>query len=231
MLSAGKILWKALMTMLTLLMILFALRNFMAFLLTGSFAVWLLCFFNPARKSMIIVSVIAVAIVAFFLSGKISPATDLPQYVIQKQAEFKQLSGASNIDVPPLGNNVVSFIQFLPTAFDIALFRPHISEIKNISYIPAVAEIILFWGLILLSMFVRNKTKIAQTNLQSSFLVWCIFFSFSFLLLAGYTITFSGAIVRYKACVLPFLFVPVVQKLSLLLRNRKNSLTGNYPAE
>ena len=215
-LAQRKILWRSAIVMLMLLVILFALRNFMAILLTGSLIVWLLCFFNSNRKAIIVASIIIATPVVFFLSGKISPATDLPQYVIEKQDEFKQLSGTSSIEIPVLENNVVSFIKFFPTALDIALFRPHISEIKNLSYVPAVAEIILFWAVVLVSLFVKGK--IATNNDQSSFIIFCLFFSFSFLLIAGYTITFSGAIVRYKASVLPFLFVPVVQKLSALLK-------------
>jgi len=201
--------------MLLLLAILFAMRNFMALLLAGSLSVWLLCAIFPKRKAIMLGSLIGLSITAFFLSGKLSSSADLPQYVIEKQSEFKQLSGASSIEVPVLENNVMSFIKFLPTALDIALFRPHISEIKNRSYIPAVAEIIFFWAVVLLSLFVRNKT--VRSNEQSAFIIFCIFFSFSFLLLAGYTITFSGAIVRYKASILPFFFVPVVLKISSLL--------------
>jgi len=210
-----KLLWKSIAVMLVLMIILFGLRNFMAILLSGSIVVWTLCFFLPQHRKVILLSVVVLGGTAFFLSGKIIPAADLPQYVIQKQSEFKQLSGTSSIDVPPLENNAVSFIKFLPAALDIALFRPHVTEIKNISYVPAVAEIFLFWAVVLLSLFV--KSKITYNSNQISFLIFCLFFSFSFLLLAGYTITFSGAIVRYKASILPFLFVPVVQKINALL--------------
>jgi hypothetical protein len=218
-LAQRKVLWKSVLIMLLLFVILFALRNFMAILLTGSLFVWLLCFFNHKRKEIILAAFIVLIPVVFFLSGKISSATDLPQYVIEKQNEFKQLSGTSNIEIPVLENNPSSFIKFFPVALDIALFRPHITEVKNLSYVPAVAEIILFWLVVLLSLFVKDK--IANNNEQSSFIIFCLFFSFSFLLIAGYTITFSGAIVRYKASVLPFLFVPVVQKLSVLLKRWK----------
>ncbi|CAN5414184.1 hypothetical protein BH10BAC2_BH10BAC2_48710 [soil metagenome] len=214
-LAEKKIGWKSVVVMLLLLAILFAMRNFMALLLAGSLAVWLLTALFPKRKIIKLGSLISLTVIAFFLSGKISSSADLPQYVIEKQSEFKQLSGASSIDVPALENNVMSFIKFLPTALDIALFRPHVSEIKNKSYIPAVAEIILFWAVVLLSLFVRNKT--VRSNEQSAFIIFCIFFSFSFLLLAGYTITFSGAIVRYKASILPFFFIPVVLKMTSLI--------------
>lgn len=215
-LAEKKILWKSVVVMLLLLTILFAMRNFMALLLAGSLSVWLLCAIFPKRKAIVLGSLTVLSIITFFLSGKLSSSTDLPQYVIEKQSEFKQLSGASSIEVPVLENNVTSFVKFLPTALDIALFRPHVSEIKNKSYIPAVAEIIFFWAAVLLSLFVRNKT--VRSNDQSAFIIFCIFFSFSFFLLAGYTITFSGAIVRYKASILPFFFVPVVLRISSLLR-------------
>ena len=217
--SQKKFLLRSFVIMVLLMIILFALRNFMAILLTGSLAIWLLCFFSAKRKVIIVSSTIVLTIITFFLSGKLSPAADMPQYVIEKQNEFKQLSGTSSINVPVLENNVTSFVKFLPTALDIALFRPHVSEVKNLSYVPAVAEIILFWIVVLLSVFVKGK--IVNNNDQSAFIIFCLFFSFSFLLLAGYTITFSGAIVRYKASVLPFLFVPVVQKLSSLLNRFK----------
>jgi len=217
--SQKKFLLRSFVIMVLLMIILFALRNFMAILLTGSLAIWLLCFFSAKRKVIIVSSTIVLIIITFFLSGKLSPAADMPQYVIEKQNEFKQLSGTSSINVPVLENNVTSFVKFLPTALDIALFRPHVSEVKNLSYVPAVAEIILFWIVVLLSVFVKGK--IVNNNDQSAFIIFCLFFSFSFLLLAGYTITFSGAIVRYKASVLPFLFVPVVQKLSSLLNRFK----------
>lgn len=215
-LSKRKFLWRSALIMLLLMIILFAFRNFMAIILIGSLFVWLSCFVYEKKKIPVIISVIIVAIVFFFTSGKISPELDMPQYVIEKQNEFKQLSGTSSINVPLLENNITSFIAFFPTAVDIALFRPHISEIKNISYLPAVAEIFLFWLLVIASLLVKRKT--IRNNAQNSFIIFCLFFSLSFLLLAGYTITFSGAIVRYKACVLPFLFVPVVQNLSSLIR-------------
>ncbi|HRI20777.1 MAG TPA: hypothetical protein PLA68_07475 [Panacibacter sp.] len=194
-------------------MLLFALRNFMALLLLPALAVWYLCKCYPARAKLIVVLIYGTGSILFFLSGYISPETDMPQYIIEKQAEFKQLSGASEVQVPVLENSITGFIKFLPTAIDIVFFRPHIADINNSGYIPAATEVLLLWGIAITSLFVRNKKK-AQPQ-QAAFLFFCICFSISFLLLAGYTITFSGAIVRYRAVVLPFLFIPVLQQLNL----------------
>jgi hypothetical protein len=197
---------------------LFALRNFMAILLLPALIVWLLIYFHPTKTIVIITTVYGAGAVLFFLSGKINTRADLPQLVIQKQTEFKQLPGNSQVSVPLLENSITSFLKFFPTAFDIAFFRPHITEIRNKSYIPAAAETILLWMLVLYSiLFYKKKSSSPQ---QISFLVCCICFSISFLLLAGYTITLSGAIVRYRAVVLPLLFIPVLQIIDANIKKR-----------
>ena len=191
--------------------VLFALRNFMALLLLPALLIWLLCCLYPVRSKIIIASVYGLGILLFFVSPFISTTTNLPEYVIEKQDEFKKLSGTSSIDVPALDNSFTSFVKFFPTAVDIAFFRPHVTEINNKSYIPAAAEVICLWLFAAVSLFIRKKSN--KTPEQKAFIFFCICFAVSFLLLAGYTITFSGAIVRYRAVVLPFLFIPVAAGL------------------
>lgn len=193
--------------------VVFALRNFMALLLLPALLTWLLCSLYPSRSKIIIAAVYGLGMLLFFVSPAISPGTNLPGYVIEKQEEFKKLSGTSAIDVPALENSFTSYIKFLPTAVDIAFFRPHITEINNKSYIPAAAEVLCLWLFAAGSLFIRKKSNNGPG--QKAFIFFCICFAISFLLLAGYTITFSGAIVRYRAVVLPFLFIPVVVGLKL----------------
>ena len=192
--------------------VLFALRNFTALLFLPALFVWFLCNTYPAKARLIAVLFYGIGAVLFFLSAHISSKINLPQYVIEKQGEFKKLSGTSQIQIPELENSVSSFIMFLPAAIDIAFFRPHVDEIRNKGYIPAVTEVICLWGVAIFSLFKRsNKTNSGE---QKAFLIFCLCFSVSFLLLAGYTIPFSGAIVRYRAVVLPFLFIPLLQSLN-----------------
>ena len=190
---------------------LFALRNFMALLLLPALLVWFLCNWYPSKAIVFTALIYGMGILAFFVSPIVSPAVSMPGYVIEKQEEFKQLSGTSAIDVPLLESSFTSFIKFLPTAVDIAFFRPHITEINNKSYIPAAAEVLCLWLFAVVVLFIRKKNN--NDSKQKAFLLFCLCFAVSFLLLAGYTITFSGAIVRYRAVVLPFLFIPVIQGL------------------
>lgn len=222
-LQAKKIVWRSLSIALFLFIVIFALRNFMALLLFASLAVWLLSYAYSKKAKLILVSLVIAGLLFFMFSGYLNNSLDMQQYIIEKQNEFKQLSGASAIAVPALEHNAGSFLQFLPTAIDIAFFRPHFTEIKNYSYLPAIAETLLFWVVVFISLFLGRGRK--TTNEQKAFIYCCLLFSISFLLLAGYTITFSGAIVRYRAVVLPFLFVPLLNNISFItekiIANRK----------
>src|SRR6266487_2153404 len=77
------------------LMIIFALRNFMALLLLPALLAWLLSNLYPSRSKRIAIVMYGVGIILFFASAKITPQINLPQYVIEKQTEFRQLSGNS----------------------------------------------------------------------------------------------------------------------------------------
>lgn len=197
---------KALIALVCLLL-LFFLRNFMAILLLPALLVWLLAVRFPRKGALFALIVYGIGLALFFISSQAS-FPDFPAYVIEKQAEFKQLEGGSQIAVPALQNTMVSFVRFFPTAVDIAFLRPHPSEINNLSYIPAVAENILLVVFLLIAI-IRHKK--AENDQLRAFYLFCICFSVSFLLIAGYTVTFSGAVMRYKASVLPLFFLPIIQ--------------------
>jgi hypothetical protein len=81
------------------------------------------------------------------------------------------------------------------------------AEIKNASYLPAVAELFLLW--FLAGLFLLNKHKLPAGSHHNAVVIFCFCFAFSYLLLSGYTVTFSGAIVRYKSIILPLIFCPL----------------------
>lgn len=224
-LSTGKLNIKSVAWMLVSFVIIFSLRNFLALLLLPSLLLWWLVYKMPGRALVFTTIIYILGLAAFFTSSAVSASLDMPQYVIEKQNEFKQLSGASSITVPPLENNMLSFIHFLPTAFDIGFLRPHIAEIKNFSYIPSVLEVFFLWAVIFFSILLSRKLSL--TKQQKAFAFFALSFAISFLFLAGYTITFSGAIVRYRAVVLPFMiaaFLPWMDNALLGFRsvfNRK----------
>lgn len=201
---------------LLLLLLIFALRNFLAFLLIPALLTWLLCAFYPKKTRLIIFGVYALGIVLFFSSGYLKEANNFPEYIIKKQDEFKVLGGGSQIVLPALEPTVKSYVQFLPYALDISFFRPHFSEWKNVSTIFTTLELIVLWLVILLSILFSRKNPFFKTP----FFVFCCCFTISILLLCGYTVTLSGAITRYRSIVLPFIITPFFITLFLRLQSK-----------
>ncbi len=203
-----------------LLIIIFALRNFLAFLLLPALLVWALCDFYPKKKWLIILLIYGTGIFLFFLTGFLKDANNFPEYIVKKQQEFKVLGGGSQIDLPALQPTAISYLKFLPNAFDISFLRPHFSEWKSISAIFATLELCALWLFVFLSVFRLKKDSIFRT----SFFVFCCCFSISVLLLCGYTVTLSGAITRYRSIILPFIITPFV--MCLFYKNKSDD--GSY---
>lgn len=199
--------WNAryIVIMILCLILIFALRNFLVFLLIPALLSWALsCLYFKKRKFAVFVIVYACCLMLFCISGSFSSSFNLPLYFIEKQNEFKNLQG-QQIDLPNLQLTFSSFLYFTPYAFDNVFLQPHITYIKNFSYLPAALENIFIAVLILFCFIVRKK------NIDfSPFLLFCIFFSVSVLIVAGYTITSPAAIVRYKSVVLPLLVIPFI---------------------
>lgn len=203
------------------LLLLFALRNYLIILLIPALLVCYLCDVYPEKRFIIITAVYSVCIAAFFLAPFLSSNLNFPGYIIERQNEFKELGGNSQLSLPALEPAFISFIKYFPFAVDIAFFRPHINEIQNFAYLPAIAENILLWSILIFIFFQgvfknkKNNNNIERLNIFSGIIIFCYCFAISLLFLSGYTVTLTGAIVRYRAFVLPLLFAPLMSFFKL----------------
>ena len=198
--------------------LLFAFRNFVLLLLVPTLLTWWLCERIQSRKTFAIAAVYGACLALFFAARHVDPALDFPAYIVAKQNEFKVLGGHSQIMLPALEPSFGGFLRFFPAAADIAFLRPHVTETANLAYLPAIAENLFVYLLILYSLFgFVSKRSEKLTLSAASFVIFCYCFAITNLVLSGYTVTLTGAIVRYRSFVLPFLLVP----LSNLIRIRK----------
>ncbi|MEP6513295.1 MAG: hypothetical protein ABJA79_05470 [Parafilimonas sp.] len=201
------------------LLILFALRNYLIILLAPALLVWYLCDAYPQKRFVIITTVYSICIASFFLSSFLNFNLNVPEYIIERRNEFKALGGNSQLSLPVLQPTFFSFIQYFPYAVDIAFLRPHINEIRNLAYIPAIAENILLWTIlifILFKMIFKNKKDSSASSYKApGVIIFCYCFAISLLFLSGFTVTLTGAIVRYRAFVLPLLFAPLMSFFKL----------------
>jgi hypothetical protein len=184
----------------------FPLRNYVTLALLPALLCWFVSYKLKRNAAVVFAFVYSLGIILFFLSSSISPFLDFPQFIVEKQIEFRQLEGSSEISLQPLEPTFFSFLKFFPSAIDMALFRPHITEFKNFSYIPAICEIMLFVVVGLMFSLYRKRKEDDQKTLN----LFCMSFGLSLLIVAGYTITFSGAIVRYRSLVLPLIITPIL---------------------
>jgi hypothetical protein len=182
----------------------FFLRNYLVLVLLPSlFAGWLVHKY-PKRKWMALGSLFLLGATLFFSAKYIHPSLDFPAYIVDKQKQFNKLEGNSVVAAGELQPTFSSFVANLPSAIDMGFFRPHPGE-KGLTSLIAAAEIIFFWLLIIACFFYWPKGTPLHPVVLS-----CIMFSILTLIIIGYTVHFSGAVVRYRSLVLPFLLAPAV---------------------
>ena len=201
-------------------LLLFALRNYVSFLLAASMFCWVIAEKLSFKKTYIFTGFYFVMVVVFFITPFIVPYVNPAGYFVTKQQEFLALSGGSKIYTDALKPTFVSFISYLPKAIDMAFLRPHINEFKNFAYLPAIVENLLLIVLIIISLFsLKKQQKVASTMYAM------VAFSISVLLVCGYTVPFTGAIVRYKSIAFPLLITPLlcITNAFTLKRYRQNN--------
>jgi len=198
---------KRLLYILFFLLMILLLRNFVFIALVPALIAWIIAQYKRKHAFVSFLSIYVIIAILFFCSGYISEKTNLPKYVSERQLAFVEIAkeGASTITINPLYPNFASFLKNMPQAFNHALMRPYISEIKSALYIPVVLEILLFEILFILFLFYRKK------NISfHPFLYFCLFFGLTMFLIIGYTVPIIGAIVRYRSIYFIFLMVPMV---------------------
>ena len=204
------------------------LRNFLAVVLLPPLFAWILSTRLKVRPLVVFTAVMVVSIALFFLAVHIDARLDFPKATVVKQQEFLQLSGRSTVAVRELEPHFESFLANLPQALSLSILRPYPSDVAHLLSLTAAVEINLLLLLFLVSVIFRKK-DVVTTRHSHAFLVFCIFFSLSVLLMVGYTVNNLGAIVRYRSIVLPLLMIPVLARIdwnrlaALLLGNIKSN--------
>jgi hypothetical protein len=190
------------------LILVVVLRNFLILTLLPALLAWLLAD-RTRLKPIAAYGIVYGLAFLFFFGGKVlHSGFDFPKVVANRQQEFLGLGGASAVAVNPLQPTVGSFIRNAPQAFALSSIRPYPGDVRHLLSLAAAVEINTFLLLFLVFLFWRKNG-----SGSSPFLLFCLFFSFSILMMIGYSVNILGAIVRYRSIVLPFLIVPMVAKI------------------
>lgn len=184
------------------------LRNFVILILLPPLFAWVLAQRLPLRPLQVFGGVCLLFILFFFTAKYIHPKLDFPAYTVLKQHEFLSLGGGSAVTVEKLEPNFPSFVVNFPQAMSLSIVRPYPSDVKHLLSLAAAVEINLLLLFFLIFLFWRRR----GTSL-SPVLLFCLFFSFAFLMMIGYTVNILGAIVRYRSIALPLLCVPMFAQI------------------
>jgi hypothetical protein len=199
--------WKRVLLLLTGLILLLTLRNFLIILIIPAILIWLAANRWPKYGLAVFVAFYVLGSILFFTARYISPKLDFPQAVVSKQKEFMQIKGATSVPIKELEPTAGSFLLNTPQAITLSTIRPYPSDVHHILSLAAAIEINSLLLLFLLFIFFRQKGTRSK-----NLIYFCLFFSFSLLLAIGFSVNNLGAIVRYRSVIIPLLVVPMVAR-------------------
>jgi hypothetical protein len=189
----------------------FILRDFIFIAILPAILAWVIAHKRKSFHLLTFVVIYSVGLIIFFNINYFFPGINLPQIVVQRQADFENLpKPKSYLPVDTLYPTFKSFLQNTPQALNHSLMRPYFSESRiSIFIFPFAAEIFLYELLFLLFIFFR-KSAGNVPDFKNPFILFILFFSISVLIVIGYTIPVIGAIVRYRSIYLPFILTPIL---------------------
>jgi hypothetical protein len=147
------------------LLILFVLRNFLMMLVIPAIVSWMLVFRWPKHGFAIFTSVYIFFGILFFNVRYIYSNLDFPQAVVDKQQSFLMLQGgASTIPIKELEPTLASFVKNTPQAITLSFLRPYPGDVEHLLSFAASFEINLLLILFLAFLFFRKKNGAIANN-------------------------------------------------------------------
>ena len=208
-LKEKKLGFKRLLGLITGLLLILTLRNFVIILILPAIMAWLMANRWPKYGLTIFCSLYLFFGIIFFTARYINPHFNFPQAVVNKQQEFMQLKGGnSSIPIEQLQPTAISFLKNTPQAINLSAIRPYPSDVRHILSLAAAIEINALLLMFILFIFFRTNGHKSK-NLA----YFCLFFSFSLLLAIGFSVNNLGAIVRYRSIIMPLLIIPMVAQI------------------
>ncbi len=200
--------FKRVVFILAAMLLIFFFRNYVLMAILPALTAWVIAEKKKKSPLKAFVVVYAATLLFFFTFQYILPSVNLPQYAVQKQADFFALEkGNTTIQTDTLQPAPMSFIKTAPQAVQHALLRPFVTDLQlSRMLLPLSAELILYEILIIVFFFFRRK----GFTLNTAFVLFSLFFALSVCLIIGYTVPVIGAIVRYRSIYLPFIMAPFI---------------------
>ncbi|MCU0404463.1 MAG: hypothetical protein MUE99_07935 [Chitinophagaceae bacterium] len=215
------------------ILVLFFLLFFFKYLIAATFIMLLFIYFFLKRFpkwAILKVSVFfGLLTLVFFGADKLVPALNLPNYIVERRIEFLALDANTELNMKKLEPTFSGFAEVFPEAVFNVLFRPVPGEVVKPFYYLFLAELYALWLFILFVIvhFLKKLRLLSPTPEAVALLI----FGIVNLLIIGYTITNTGAIIRYRSIFLPcigyFFFNLLLVYPSFFSKNRFLSMLSS----
>lgn len=181
-------------------------RSFTAITFVPAAIAWLLSFKAKRNAYLYFAGIYVLCIALFFWSGTSGTAYNLPLRFAEKQHGFIALEGNTKLPLTPLEPTVSSYIKVLPQALNHVFLRPYITEIKSPFHLVSFGENMVVVAFII--MVIWSAKKRVVLIFHHPFSLFLISVALTNMLGIGYTVPFTGAIMRYKALYVVLLLIP-----------------------
>lgn len=183
-------------------------RNLTAVTFVPAVIAWLISYKAKRNAYRYFISIYILCTVFFFWSGTLHSGYNLPLQLAEKQHKFLEMEGNTKLPLTPLEPTISGYIKVLPEALNHVFWRPYITEIKSPFHLLSFIENVMV--IIVIVMVVWKAKRRTLTIFQHPFSLFLLSIALTNMLSIGYTVPFTGAIMRYKAFYVIFLLLPFI---------------------
>lgn len=145
--------------------------------------------------------------------------------VIQKDLKTNPTYGENRYDLGVTDYTSNGMLRAMPVSIYTAFYRPYLWEGDSVFVRVSALESFLFLLLTLRFLLANNLFKTLKTIRNNELLMASIVFAFILGFFAGYTSGLFGVLVRFKAPLLPFLFLVLMYKNNRSFDEKENHLS------
>jgi hypothetical protein len=147
----------------------------------------------------------------FFLSSQINSKFNMPLNLANKQHEFFKLKANTILPLTPLQPTLKSYTMVFPQALNHIFLRPYPDEISTPFHLLAFIEnMFVLITIIICLLFIKDRMS---NILNFPFLLFLLSVSITGFILVGYTVPFTGAIIKYKALYTVLFLIPFISSI------------------
>ncbi len=199
--------WKKIIFLILSFLTILLVRNFIAVILLPCAVTWFISYkykLSPLKSfaTLLMIGVLSTLVLHYGLKNG-----DPLQIVVNKQQAFFALGKAhTDFQMDTLQPTIKSFVEQSPAALRHSFLSPYPTEFKNVYMNFFSIEMIAYWLLFLLMVFLSVKHK----NTNKIFILFGITFAFLIFLFTGYITPAAAALIRYRSIYLLFLVIPII---------------------